>query len=230
MPCAPGWAARHRYLGDSSTWGGDVAPWASRGWLGGPQDRRGVGDPVQPTRAGGGKPVSKDDTLKASPCPMQVCPAGGGGGGGCVLALTLPLSVGAGRSLLVPGPRPSWAQLKGARRRLLGAAFEVSCPPLSPQGRVGTGSCQALSTGGFGCIFPFSSLGAAQAGISASQGFKSLMCPRLVQGCSLVPQNPPQPLHPRGWGPGEAAPAHHSRRGVKSLGSSGGAWSSWWGQ
>ncbi|XP_074889348.1 transmembrane protein 44 [Buteo buteo] len=44
---------------------------------------------------------------------------------GGLLALTLPLSVGAGRSLLVPGPRPSGGQLKGARRRLLGAVFEA---------------------------------------------------------------------------------------------------------
>ncbi|XP_049658466.1 transmembrane protein 44 isoform X3 [Accipiter gentilis] len=43
---------------------------------------------------------------------------------GGLLALTLPLSVGAGRSLLVPGPRPSRGQLKGAWRRLLGAVFE----------------------------------------------------------------------------------------------------------
>ncbi|XP_069648456.1 transmembrane protein 44 isoform X1 [Haliaeetus albicilla] len=44
---------------------------------------------------------------------------------GGLLALTLPLSVGAGRSLLAPGPPwPSRGQLKGAQRRLLGAVFE----------------------------------------------------------------------------------------------------------
>ncbi|XP_052660935.1 transmembrane protein 44 isoform X3 [Harpia harpyja] len=43
---------------------------------------------------------------------------------GGLLALTLPLSVGAGRSLLVPSPWPSRGQLKGAQRRLLGAVFE----------------------------------------------------------------------------------------------------------
>ncbi|XP_074768581.1 transmembrane protein 44 [Athene noctua] len=41
-----------------------------------------------------------------------------------LLALTLPLSLGAGRSLLVPGPRLSREQLRGAQRRLLGAVFE----------------------------------------------------------------------------------------------------------
>ncbi|XP_009466798.1 PREDICTED: transmembrane protein 44 [Nipponia nippon] len=41
-----------------------------------------------------------------------------------LLALALPLSVGAGRSLLAPSPRPSWELLQGARRRLLGAVFE----------------------------------------------------------------------------------------------------------
>ncbi|KAM9615563.1 uncharacterized protein ACIBXB_021963, partial [Morphnus guianensis] len=46
---------------------------------------------------------------------------------GGLLALTLPLSVGAGRSLLAPSPWPSRGQLKGARRRLLGAVFEGFC-------------------------------------------------------------------------------------------------------
>ncbi|XP_026710660.1 transmembrane protein 44 isoform X4 [Athene cunicularia] len=41
-----------------------------------------------------------------------------------LLALTLPLSLGAGRSLLVPGPRLSRERLRGAQRRLLGAVFE----------------------------------------------------------------------------------------------------------
>ncbi|XP_042653156.1 transmembrane protein 44 [Tyto alba] len=41
-----------------------------------------------------------------------------------LLILTLPLSVGAGWSLLAPGPRPPQEQLKGAQRRLLGAVFE----------------------------------------------------------------------------------------------------------
>ncbi|XP_029885171.1 transmembrane protein 44 isoform X5 [Aquila chrysaetos chrysaetos] len=43
---------------------------------------------------------------------------------GGLLALTLPLSVGAGGSLLAPGPWPARGQLRGARRRLLGAVFE----------------------------------------------------------------------------------------------------------
>ncbi|CAM9325711.1 unnamed protein product [Bubo scandiacus] len=41
-----------------------------------------------------------------------------------LLALTLPLSLGAGRSLLAPGPRLSREQLRGAQRRLLGAVFK----------------------------------------------------------------------------------------------------------
>ena len=64
-----------------------------------------------------------------------------------------------------------------------------------------------------GCIFPFTTHGTAQAGVSASQGFMSLGCPRLVQGCSLVPQDPPQPLHPRGWGQ-ERQPLHTVAGGV----------------
>uniref|UniRef100_A0A663MYU1 Transmembrane protein 44 n=1 Tax=Athene cunicularia TaxID=194338 RepID=A0A663MYU1_ATHCN len=51
-----------------------------------------------------------------------------------LLALTLPLSLGAGRSLLVPGPRLSRERLRGAQRRLLGAVFEVSCPLIVPPG------------------------------------------------------------------------------------------------
>ncbi|KAM6389531.1 transmembrane protein 44 [Pluvialis apricaria] len=41
-----------------------------------------------------------------------------------LLALALPLSVGAGRSLLAPGSRPSPERLEGAQRRLLGAVLE----------------------------------------------------------------------------------------------------------
>ncbi|XP_029885169.1 transmembrane protein 44 isoform X3 [Aquila chrysaetos chrysaetos] len=48
---------------------------------------------------------------------------------GGLLALTLPLSVGAGGSLLAPGPWPARGQLRGARRRLLGAVFECRGKP-----------------------------------------------------------------------------------------------------
>uniref|UniRef100_A0A663DXW9 Transmembrane protein 44 n=1 Tax=Aquila chrysaetos chrysaetos TaxID=223781 RepID=A0A663DXW9_AQUCH len=63
---------------------------------------------------------------------------------GGLLALTLPLSVGAGGSLLAPGPWPARGQLRGARRRLLGAVFEVSCPLLGPwlQSRLWVAQCR----------------------------------------------------------------------------------------
>uniref|UniRef100_A0A8C3KDP6 Transmembrane protein 44 n=1 Tax=Calidris pygmaea TaxID=425635 RepID=A0A8C3KDP6_9CHAR len=71
-----------------------------------------------------------------------------------LLALALPLSMGAGRSLLTTSPRLSLERPEGARRRLLGAVLEVRCPLLIPPGAGGQSPvkhrrCWALSTRGF---------------------------------------------------------------------------------